>query len=86
MNQSIRSKVINIGNSRGVRIPKTILEQAGLTDEVEMRVEGNKLVINARRLVRADWKAKFSLMAAKGDDQLLDGSIPTQWDQDEWTW
>ena len=45
MNKTVRSKVVKIGNSCGIRIPRTLFEQAGLTDEVEMTVEGNKLVI-----------------------------------------
>ena len=45
MNMMVRSKVVKIGNSRGIHIPRTVLEQAGLTDEVEMKVEGNKLII-----------------------------------------
>ena len=42
MNMTVRSRVVKIGNSRGIRIPKTLLEQADLTDEVEMTVEGYK--------------------------------------------
>ena len=86
MNMMIRSKVVKIGNSRGIRIPRTVLEQAGLTDEVEMTVEGNKLIIQAFRQPRQDWENQFAEMAKQGDDQLLDESPPTQWDEEEWTW
>ncbi len=86
MNVMIRSKVVKIGNSRGIRIPRTILEQAGLTDEVEMIVEGNKLIIQALRQPRQDWEERFVDMANRGDDQLLDEAHPTQWDEEEWTW
>lgn len=60
MNMMIRSKVVKIGNSRGIRIPRTVLEQAGLTDEVEMTVEGNKLIIQAFRQPRQDWEDQFA--------------------------
>ena len=40
-NRSVRAKVIKIGNSRGIRIPRTLQEQTGLSDEVEMTVDGN---------------------------------------------
>ncbi len=40
MNMTNRAKVVKIGNSRGIRIPRTLLEQASLTDEVEMSVDG----------------------------------------------
>jgi antitoxin MazE len=86
MNMMIRSKVVKIGNSRGIRIPRTVLEQAGLTDEVEMTVEGNKLIIQASRHPRQDWEEHFANMAKQGDDQLLDDTSPSQWDEDEWTW
>ncbi len=86
MNMMIRSKIVKIGNSRGIRIPRSVLEQAGLTDEVEMTVEGNKLIIQAFRQPRQDWEDQFAEMAKQGDDQLLDETPPTQWDEEEWTW
>ena len=82
----IRSKVVKIGNSRGIRIPRTILEQAGLTDEVEMKVEGNRLVIHAARHPRQGWEERFAAMAEHGHDRLLDEISPSQWDEEEWTW
>ena len=86
MNMMIRSKVVKIGNSRGIRIPRTVLEQAGLTDEVEMTVEGNKLIIQASRQTRQDWEERFIDMAIHNDDQLLDEVATPQWDEEEWTW
>ncbi len=82
----IRSKVVKIGNSRGIRIPRTLLEQAGLTDEVEMMVKEDSLIIRSAHTPRQDWEAQFASMAEHGDDQLLDESAPTQWDEAEWTW
>jgi antitoxin MazE len=86
MVMTVRSKVIKIGNSRGIRIPRAMLEQAGLTDEVEMKIEGNKLIIAAARHPRHGWEAHFADMAEQGDDRLLDETPPTQWDEEEWTW
>jgi antitoxin MazE len=83
---TVRSKVVKIGNSRGIRIPRTLLEQAGLTDEVEMEVEGDKLIIHAARRPRQEWDARFAAMAQRGDDHLLDEATFTQWDEEEWTW
>ena len=83
---TVRLKVIKIGNSRGIRIPRAMLEQAGLTDEVEMKIEGNKLVILACRHPRQGWEAQFAVMAEQGDDRLLDETPPTPWDVEEWTW
>jgi len=86
MSMTIRSKVIKIGNSRGIRIPRTLLEQAGLTDDVEMMVEGNKLIIHSAQLTRQGWDAQFAAMAEQGDDRLLDQTPATHWEADEWTW
>lgn len=86
MISTIRSKVVKIGNSRGIRIPRTILEQAGLTDEVEMRVEGNQLIIQSSHHPRQDWEQYFVAMSRQGDDQLVDETPHTQWDEEEWTW
>jgi antitoxin MazE len=86
MSSVIRSKVVKIGNSRGIRIPRTLLDQAGLVDEVEMIVQGNKLIIHAARKPRQDWESQFAAMAEIGDDQLLDELTPVQWDENEWIW
>ncbi len=86
MNSIIRSKVINIGNSRGLRIPKSLLEQAGLEDEVEMTILDNKLIIQTPHKPRQGWELQFLGMAENRDDQILDGLISTQWDEDEWEW
>jgi len=51
MNMMIRSKIVKIGNSHGIRIPQALLEQVGLTGNVEMTIEGNKLIINPIRLL-----------------------------------
>ena len=85
MSMMIRAKVVKIGNSRGIRIPRTLLEQAGLTDDVEMMVEENKLIIRSARLPRHDWEAQFAAMAERGDVRLLDQIPATQWDEVEWT-
>lgn len=86
MGTTIRSKLISIGNSRGIRIPRPLLEQAGLSDEVEISVEGNKLIVNAARQPRQDWASQFGEMAGNDDDQLLDDMIATIWDEAEWEW
>ena len=86
MNTIIRSKIVKIGNSRGIRIPRMLLEQAGLSDEVEMLVEENKLIIQGARTHRQGWRAQFAFMAEQGDDRLLDQVDTTQWAEAEWTW
>jgi len=86
MTMMIRSKVVKIGNSRGIRIPRMLLEQAGLTGDVEMAVEGNKLIIHSAQRPRLGWDAKFIAMEEHGDDRLLDQVPATKWEEVEWTW
>ena len=84
----MRASVVRIGNSRGIRIPKTILEQCGLGTTVELEVRQGQLVVRAAERPRSGWEEAFRRMAAQGDDALLDrGSLPsTRWDETEWEW
>jgi antitoxin MazE len=84
----MKTRIIPIGNSRGIRIPKPLLEQTGLSGEVEIKAEGSTLVIRAVKKPRAGWAAAFAEMARRGDDALLDEAAPslTEWDKDEWEW
>jgi antitoxin MazE len=88
LGETMKARLIRIGNSQGIRIPKPLLEQTGLRDEVEIEVEGNRLVICALSHPRAGWDEAFQAMARQGDDALLDGGElpPTQWDGEEWEW
>jgi len=82
----MKVSVVQIGNSRGVRIPKAVLEQVGLRDEAEMEVRGSELVIRSANHPRAGWEAAFAKMAERGDDALLDAPTSTKWDETEWRW
>lgn len=84
----MRTRIIRIGNSQGVRIPKPLLEQSNLGEEVELQVEGDQIVIRSAQRPRHNWDEAFRLMGERGDDRLLDEppSTQTEWDQDEWQW
>ena len=82
----MKTKIIQIGNSQGIRIPKPFLEQTGLGDEVELEVRADELVIRSAKKTRGDWETAFAKMAETGDDSLLDAHVESQWDEDEWTW
>jgi len=85
-NVIMKATIIQIGNSQGIRIPKPILEQCNLHDEVELKVHQNELVIRSIAAPRKDWDKKFAAMAAKGDDALLDSDVHSTWDEEEWEW
>ena len=75
-----------MGNSRGVRLPKPLIEQAGLTDEVELEVRGNAIVIIAKKAPRTGWAEAARKLHAEGGDQLLDAPTSTRFDEAEWQW
>ena len=82
----VKARIVRIGNSQGVRIPKVLLEETGLADEVEIVPEGNRLVIRPARRPREGWASAFKAMHDAGDDVLLDGYVPTEFDEEEWDW
>lgn len=84
----MRTRIVKIGNSRGLRIPKPLLEQTGLAGEVELEVDGSELVIRAATSARHGWESAFAAISEAADDALLDGDAPlsTSWDADEWEW
>jgi antitoxin MazE len=84
----MRTRIVKIGNSQGIRIPKPLIEETGLQGEVDLRVEDHSLVISRVRDVREGWDQAFQRMAERGDDTLLDPETPslTGWDGTEWEW
>jgi antitoxin MazE len=88
VNTVIKARIIKIGNSQGIRIPKLLLEQVDLGEEVELEVQEGQLVIRTARGPRHGWEEQFEAMAERGDDKLLDGEALnlSSWDTDEWEW
>ncbi|MBE9139691.1 AbrB/MazE/SpoVT family DNA-binding domain-containing protein [Nodosilinea sp. LEGE 07088] len=86
MGTAIRTRIVKIGNSQGIRIPKLLLEQSGLNTEVEIEVQGDRIVIRTAPRQRAGWDAAFANLAEHQDDTLLDDTSTTDWDNAEWEW
>jgi antitoxin MazE len=84
----MKTHIVRIGNSQGVRIPKFLLEQTGLKGEVEITAQDDSVVIRPLKRPREDWDTAFQEMAQRGDDALLDDAAPTlsSWDEEEWEW
>lgn len=82
----MKARIVRVGNSRGVRLPKPLLEQAGLPDEVEIHAEPGRIIIESAHRVRSGWAEAARTMADHGDDVLLDEPTPTEFDAEEWTW
>lgn len=84
----MKTNIIQIGNSKGIRLPKSILDQCCLKDAVEIEVVGNVLTIRAAPMPREKWSQAFAKMAECNDDKLLDRDteLTTVWDRREWRW
>lgn len=83
----MKVKLIPIGNSKGVRIPASVIKASGLSDELEMRVESGVILLAPARHVREGWGAAFHEMAAAGDDApVIPEAVNNDFDTEDWTW
>ena len=82
------TKIVPIGNSRGIRIPKAMLDHCGFGDEVDLQAKNGALILRPIKVPRAGWAAAFSGMATARDDFLVHEDAPaaTQFDTEEWEW
>ena len=83
----MKAELVQIGNSRGIRIPKSLIEQCALGDTVELRVENDCLVISSERKPRQSWEEAFRAAGpAVHDELLLEAAPPSEFDRKEWQW
>jgi antitoxin MazE len=82
----MRARIVRVGNSRGVRLPKPLLELAGLPDEVDIHAEPGRIIIESAHRRRSGWAEAARAMAEHGDDAMLDEPTPTEFDAEECTW
>lgn len=82
----MKARLVRIGNSRGVRLPKPVIEEAGLSDEVEVRVRDGAVIIRAATRPRSGWAKAAKHARQRGEDRLLEEPTPTRFDDKEWRW
>ena len=82
----MRARLIRIGNSRGIRIPKPLIEQCGFGDAVEVHVENNRLVVAPERHARQGWQEAFAAAGPSAGDSSPFEDLPNKFDDEEWTW
>jgi len=86
MSRLLKITIRQIGNSKGVVIPKAILEQVGLNDAVEMSVEGERLVLSKpKNQVRINWADDAKSISKSGEDNLVLGDFANE-DDGDWVW
>lgn len=77
--------LIQIGNSRGIRLPKLLIEQAGLGDEVELQVQDGAIIISRTDKARTGWAEAAARLSESGEDALIDPPASTRFDEDDLT-
>jgi antitoxin MazE len=82
----MKTKLVPIGNSRGVRIPKPLLEQAGLEGDIELRVVEGGIMVRGVAVSRTGWTEAAEKVRERNEAGLLDDLIATDFDESEWTW
>jgi len=72
MEDDMLVSLVQVGNSKGIRLPKSILDQCQIEDKLEMEVTNNEIILKPiKNKPRARWAEKFKAMKEKGDDKLL---------------
>ncbi len=81
----MKSQIIQIGNSQGIRIPKVLLEDSHIAGEVDLELHPDGILIRKAQRPRDGWEDAFKSMAENDDDEL-DSAAPTAFEQKEWQW
>lgn len=82
----MRTRLVRIGNSRGIRIPKALIEAAGLDVPLRLRVVDGGLLLERMEDPRAGWSEAAREMRDRDEDGLVDDPVPTVFDESEWEW
>lgn len=78
-------QLINIGNSKGIRLPKAILDEYNINDKIELILEKGRIILKPKSNPRKGWEKSFKQMHENGDDKLLIDDIFDEEVFEEWT-
>ncbi len=76
--------IIRIGNSKGFRLSKTLIEKYNIKDKVELILEKGYLILKPISSPRKGWETAFKQMNEQGDDQLLFNDVFENENLEEW--
>jgi len=82
----MKTNIINIGNSQGIILPAMLLRKLNLSFKSTVQVEIDNGAIVIKPDPRQGWAEAAQQMHAAGDDELLFGDLPTDFEKEEWTW
>lgn len=80
----MEANIIKIGNSKGLRFSKSILEQYNIYEKVEIILEKGRIIIKPIEKPRKNWEASFKQMRIDNDDQLLIDDVFNDEKLEEW--
>jgi antitoxin MazE len=85
---TMKTNLIQIGNSKGIRIPKSFIEQYQLNGEIELIPSKSGLLITSSSKPRNGWEEVFknSVAGQKDSDNSAWQSVSNQFDKEEWSW
>ena len=83
---TMKTKIVQIGNSRGVRIPKSFIEEAGLENEVELRLVEGGILVESAPAPRTGWAEAAKKLRDVENGIMLDEPVATDFDDAEWSW
>jgi antitoxin MazE len=83
---NVRINLISIGTSKGIRLPKTVLEQCRVQEAFDLQVGDDVIVLRPVNEPRRDWDKAFREMAENEEDALFNQETSTAYDHDEWKW
>ena len=82
----MKTQIIQIGNSQGIRIPKVLLEDSRITGEVDLELHTDGILIRNAQKPRSGWDDAFKAMAENEDDETEAGDTATNFEKKEWQW
>lgn len=82
----MKAQIIQIGNSQGLRIPKTLLEETGITGEVDLERHADGILIRNLKKPRGDWEERFAALGDLEDDSPVHPRTETEFAKKEWQW
>ena len=80
----MKTSIIKIGNSKGLRLSKTLIEQYNITDKVELILEKEQIILKPILSPRKNWEKEFKKMNENGEDKLLMNDIFEDENLEEW--
>ncbi len=82
----MKAQIIKIGNSKGIRIPKPLLEESNLEGDVDIEVVEEGLLIKSTNPPRHGWNAAFRALSENDNDDMIIGETSSSFDEENWRW